>query len=188
MRNVLLLFLLIISPFVWGQVVNPLKAEDYETQIKWVDSIYNRLTLKERIGQLFMVQAFSNKSKSYEKQIENLIVNHNIGGIIFSKGGPIIQARLSNRLQSVSEIPLLIGMDAEWGLSMRLDSTFAFPWNMALGAIKNDSLIKQTGVLLGEHCKRLGVHFNFAPVVDINTNPNNPIIGNRSFSNKNKYF
>ena len=181
MRSGLLLFLLIISPFVWGQVVNPLKAEDYETQIKWVDSIYNRLTLKERIGQLFMVQAFSNKSKSYEKQIENLIVNHNIGGIIFSKGGPIRQARLSNRLQSVSEIPLLIGMDAEWGLSMRLDSTFAFPWNMALGAIKNDSLIKQTGVLLGEHCKRLGVHFNFAPVVDINTNPNNPIIGNRSF-------
>ena len=84
MRSGLLLFLLIISPFIWGQVVNPLKSEDYETQIKWVDSIYNRLTLKERIGQLFMVQAFSNKSKFHEKEIENLIVNHKIGGIIFS--------------------------------------------------------------------------------------------------------
>ena len=181
MRNCLLLCLLFLSQFVWGQVNNPLKTEDYESQLKWVDSVYNRLTLKERIGQLFMVQAFSNKAKSHEKEIENLIINHNIGGIIFSKGGPIRQARLTNRLQSVSEVPLLIGMDAEWGLSMRLDSTFAFPWNMTLGAIKNDSLIRQTGVLMGEHCKRLGVHFNFAPVVDINTNPNNPIIGNRSF-------
>ena len=67
------------------------------------------------------------------------------------------------------------------GLSMRLDSTFAFPWNMTLGAIKNDSLVRQTGVLMGEHCKRLGVHLTFAPVVDINTNPNNPIIGNEIF-------
>ena len=170
MRNCLLLCLLFLSQFVWGQVNNPLKTEDYEAQLKWVDSVYNRLTLKERIGQLFMVQAFSNKAKSHEKEIENLIINHSIGGIIFSKGGPIRQARLTNRLQSVSEVPLLIGMDAEWGLSMRLDSTFAFPWNMTLGAIKNDSLIRQTGVLMGEHCKRLGVHFNFAPVVDININ------------------
>ena len=72
-------------------------------------------------------------------------------------------------------------MDAEWGLSMRLDSTYAFPWNMTLGAVKNLDLIRQTGVQIGEHCKRIGVHFNFAPVVDINTNPKNPIIGNRSF-------
>ena len=72
-------------------------------------------------------------------------------------------------------------MDAEWGLSMRLDSTYAFPWNMTLGAIKDNKLVEEAGRQIGEHCKRLGVHFNFAPVVDINTNPKNPIIGNRSF-------
>ncbi|MCB0434009.1 MAG: beta-N-acetylglucosaminidase, partial [Mangrovimonas sp.] len=103
------------------------------------------------------------------------------GGIIFSKGGPYRQAKLTNTFQEASKVKLLIGMDAEWGLSMRLDSTYAFPWNMTLGAIKDERLIEQTGRQIGEHCKRLGVHFNFAPVVDINTNPNNPIIGNRSF-------
>src|SRR5690606_35537856 len=98
-----------------------------------------------------------------------------------SKGGPVRQAKLNNELQAASQTPLLIGMDAEWGLSMRLDSTFSFPWNMTLGAIKDPKLIEQAGRQLGEHSKRLGVHFNFAPVVDINTNPKNPIIGNRSF-------
>ncbi len=185
MRNYFFLLLLFSIHLNWSQTIDPLQTEDFEAQRKWVDSVYNRLTLQERIGQLFMVQAYSNKGLSHEISIESLIENYGIGGIIFSKGGPVRQAKLSNRLQSASEIPLLIGMDAEWGLSMRLDSTFAFPWNMSLGAIKNDSLIKQTGILLGEHCKRLGVHFNFAPVVDINTNPDNPIIGNRSFgSNK----
>ena len=101
--------------------------------------------------------------------------------IIYSKGGPVRQAHLNNELQSASKIPLLVGMDAEWGLSMRLDSTYAFPWNMTLGAIKDLDLIRKTGQHIGEHCKRLGVHINFSPVVDINTNPKNPIIGNRSF-------
>ena len=100
---------------------------------------------------------------------------------IYSKGGPVRQAHLNNELQSASKIPLLVGMDAEWGLSMRLDSTYAFPWNMTLGAIKDLDLIRKTGQHIGEHCKRLGVHINFSPVVDINTNPKNPIIGNRSF-------
>ena len=91
------------------------------------------------------------------------------------------QAKLDNELQTLSKVPMLVGMDAEWGLGMRLDSTYSFPWNMTLGAIKDNALIEKTGYQIGEHCKRLGVHFNFAPVVDINTNPNNPIIGNRSF-------
>src|SRR5690606_17747497 len=116
-----------------------------------------------------------------KSKIVELIRNHHIGGIIYSLGGPVRQAKLNNELQSLSKIPMLVGMDAEWGLSMRLDSTFAYPWNMTLGAIKNNELIEKVGKRIGEHCKRIGVHFNFAPVVDINTNPQNPIIGNRSF-------
>lgn len=160
---------------------NPLLAKDVAKQQKWVDSIYEKMTLQEKIGQLFMVQVFSQAKKLDKPKITNLILNQKIGGIIYSNGDPVSQAKLNNELQAASQIPLLIGMDAEWGLSMRLDSTYAFPWNMTLGAIEDDKLIEQTGRFIGEHCKRLGVHFNFAPDVDINTNPKNPIIGNRSF-------
>lgn len=169
------------SLFTFGQSTNPLLAHDVAAQNKWVDSLYNNMTLKEKVGQLYMVQVMSNQSEAKKREIVNTITKHHIGGIIYSLGGPVQQAKLNNELQALSEIPLLIGMDAEWGLSMRLDSTYAFPWNMTLGAIKNEELIKQTGKQIGEHCKRLGVHFNFAPDVDINTNPLNPIIGNRSF-------
>jgi beta-glucosidase-like glycosyl hydrolase/CubicO group peptidase (beta-lactamase class C family) len=143
--------------------------------------VYQSLSLKEKIGQLYMVQVFSSQSLKEKNALVNLIKTHKIGGLIYSKGGPVRQAKLNNELQAATDIPLLVGMDAEWGLSMRLDSTYSFPWNMTLGAIKDPLLIEQTGRQLGEHCKRLGVHFNFAPVVDINTNPKNPIIGNRSF-------
>ncbi|WMI67382.1 glycoside hydrolase family 3 N-terminal domain-containing protein [Mangrovimonas sp. YM274] len=161
--------------------INPLLVENVVAQQKWVDSIYNKMTLEEKLGQLFMVQVFSSQDAKTREKIENLITEHHIGGIIYSKGGPVRQAKLNNDLQALSKVPMLIGMDAEWGLSMRLDSTYAFPWNMTLGAIKDNALVQQTGYQVGEHCKRLGVHFNFAPVVDINTNPGNPIIGNRSF-------
>jgi len=160
---------------------NPLVKNDAVAQKKWVDSIYNEMSLPEKIGQLFMVDVFSSDPKAKTDKVKTLIKKHNIGGVIFSKGGPIRQAKLNNEFQAMSKVPLLIGMDAEWGLSMRLDSTYAFPWNMTLGAIKNDYLIEQTGRYIGEHCKRLGVHINFGPVADINTNPKNPIIGNRSF-------
>ena len=160
---------------------SPLDSSNKSSQKSWVDSTYNALSLKEKIGQLFMVQVFSNQDKATKKLILNQIKNYHIGGIIYSKGGPVRQAHLNNELHSASKIPLLVGMDAEWGLSMRLDSTYAFPWNMTLGAIKDLDLIRKTGQHIGEHCKRLGVHINFSPVVDINTNPKNPIIGNRSF-------
>jgi beta-glucosidase-like glycosyl hydrolase/CubicO group peptidase (beta-lactamase class C family) len=137
--------------------------------------------MKERVGQLYMVQVMSNQDVKSKNALIKLIREHHIGGIIYSNGGPVRQATLNNEMQHLSKIPLLIGMDAEWGLSMRLDSTYAFPWNMTLGAIKDNKLIEKAGKHIGEHCKRLGVHFNFAPVVDINTNPKNPIIGNRSF-------
>ncbi|MHA7844582.1 MAG: glycoside hydrolase family 3 N-terminal domain-containing protein [Winogradskyella sp.] len=167
--------------FAQDATPNPLLTKDVAQQQKWVDSIYNSMSLKERVGQLFMVQVFSKNTEKANTKIVDLIKDAHIGGVIYSNGGPYRQAKLNNLLQAASKVPLLVGMDAEWGLSMRLDSTYAFPWNMTLGAIADDSLVEQTGRQIGEHCKRLGVHFNFAPVVDINTNPKNPIIGNRSF-------
>ncbi|SFZ91803.1 beta-glucosidase [Flaviramulus basaltis] len=170
-----------ILPIFSQSASNPLITSDSEAQKKWVDSVYNSMTLSEKVGQLYMVQVMSNQDNATKNKVVELIKDHHIGGLIYSNGGPMRQARLNNELQSLSKTPLLIGMDAEWGLSMRLDSTYAFPWNMTLGAIKDNKLVEQTGRQIGEHCKRLGVHFNFAPVVDINTNPLNPIIGNRSF-------
>ena len=182
MRHFFILLCFIFSLSLSAQdSISPLDVTDLEQQKIWVDSIYNSLNLKEKIGQLYMVQVFSSQDQKTKASVLNQIKTHHIGGVIFSKGGPVRQAHLNNELQGASKIPLLVGMDAEWGLSMRLDSTYAFPWNMTLGAVKNLDLIRQTGVQIGEHCKRIGVHFNFAPVVDINTNPKNPIIGNRSF-------
>ena len=182
MRHFFLLFCFIYSlSFFAQELASPLDTSDKELQKTWVDSTYNTLRLKEKIGQLYMVQVFSNQDEATKKSILNQITENQIGGVIYSNGGPVRQAQLNNELQAASKIPLLVGMDAEWGLSMRLDSTYAFPWNMTLGAVKNLNLIRQTGIQIGEHCKRIGVQFNFAPVVDINTNPKNPIIGNRSF-------
>ncbi|MEH6514497.1 MAG: glycoside hydrolase family 3 N-terminal domain-containing protein [Maribacter arcticus] len=160
---------------------NPLVTKDSLAQKTWVDRQYEKMTLNEKLGQLFMVSVASNQSKQATDQIKNLIIKENLGGVIFSKGGPVRQAILTNEYQAASKFPLLIGMDAEWGLSMRLDSTYAFPWNMTLGAIQDSSVVEKVGYQIGKHAKRLGVHINFAPDLDINTNPNNPIIGNRSF-------
>ena len=175
-------FFLFFSITVFSQQIHPLLVDnDNANQKKWVDSIYNNMTLQEKIGQLFMVDVFSSDPKSKIDKIDSLIVNQHIGGVIFSKGGPQRQAKINNHFQELSKTPLMMAMDAEWGLAMRLDSTFAYPWNMTLGAISDNKIIKKIGKRIGEHTKRIGMHINFAPVVDINTNPNNPIIGNRSF-------
>lgn len=154
---------------------------DSDIQKKWVDSVYNKMTFDERVGQLFMISAYSNKDSVHTNAIDKLIRDYKIGGLIFFQGGPVRQAKLTNHFQAVSKLPLLIGIDAEWGLSMRLDSTYRYPWNMTLGAIQDKKLLEKVGVQMGEQNKRVGVHFNFAPVLDINTNPKNPIIGFRSF-------
>src|ERR1700722_3175912 len=149
----------------------------------WADSVMKTLTPDERIGQLFMVAAYSD-SASHNNNIESvttLIQEQKIGGLIFFKGGPVRQALLTNTYQSISKVPLLIGMDAEWGLAMRLDSVPKFPFQMTLGAMDNDSLVYQMGAEIARECKRLGVHEDFAPVIDINDNPENPVIGMRSF-------
>ncbi len=160
---------------------NPLVVKDSLAQQNWVDAKYDAMTIDERLGQLFMVSVASNQDKVSTEKVKALIKEHHIGGVIFSTGGPVRQAKLTNSYQAASKIPLMVGMDAEWGLAMRLDSTYAFPWNMTLGAISDNSVVAKVGHQIGVHAKRLGVHINFAPDIDINTNPLNPIIGARSF-------
>ena len=161
--------------------VDPLLTSDSLAQKAWVNTTYDSMSLSEKIGQLFMVSVASDQSKTATDKIKAQIKNYHLGGVIFSKGGPARQARLTNDYQSVAKIPLLIGQDAEWGLAMRLDSTFSYPWNMTLGAIQKDSIVKAVGRSIGKHAKRIGVNINFAPDLDINNNAKNPIIGNRSF-------
>lgn len=160
---------------------NPLVVQDSAAQLKWVESTYGNLSLDEKLGQLFMVSVASDQPKSATDRIADLIKAEHIGGVIFSTGGPVRQAKLTNKYQELSKIPLMVGMDAEWGLAMRLDSTYAFPWNMTLGAIQDNEIVEKVGRQIGKHARRLGVHINFAPDIDININPQNPIIGNRSF-------
>ena len=163
-----------------GQI-NPLVVKDSIAQMAWVENQYANMSLQEKVGQLFMVSVASNQSKTATDRIKNLVKEQGIGGVIFLVGGPVQQAQLTNEYQSVSKIPLLIGSDAEWGMAMRLDSTYAFPWNMTLGAIQDSTIVEKVGYQIGKHAKRLGVHINFAPDLDVNNNPKNPIIGNRSF-------
>ncbi len=174
-------FLIITFVAFSNAQTDPLLAKDIESQEKWVDSILQSLTLEEKIGQLFMVAAYSNKGEKHEEFIADLIEQYHIGALIFFQDQPIKQAKLTNKYQALSKIPLLIGIDGEWGLNMRLKETYRYPWNMTLGAIRDNQLIENFGKQVGQHCKRMGIHMNFAPVVDVNTNPENPIIGNRSF-------
>jgi beta-glucosidase-like glycosyl hydrolase/CubicO group peptidase (beta-lactamase class C family) len=155
--------------------------KDSDKETAWVDSIYSKMPLREKVGQLFMVSAYSNKDSVHVNQVSKLIEEYKVGSVIFFQGGPVRQAKLTNLYQSKAKVPLFVGIDAEWGLAMRLDSTYRYPWNMTLGAIQDLKLIEKVGRNMANENKRIGVHFNFAPVLDINTNPKNPIIGNRSF-------
>lgn len=155
--------------------------KDSSAETLWVDSIYDKMSVREKLGQLFMIAAYSNKDSIHINKTKALIKEYNVGGILFFQGGPVRQARLTNEYQAISKVPLFVAIDAEWGLSMRLDSTYVFPWNMTLGAIQELDLIEKVGKQMGAESKRMGIHFNFSPVIDINTNPQNPIIGNRSF-------
>lgn len=181
MRFYLVLPLFLLT-MIWANAqTDPLVVRDSTAQKRWVDSKYDAMSLEERLGQLFMVSVASDQNKTSIDKIKELIKTEHIGGVIFSTGGPVRQAILTNSYQKVSKVPLMIGMDAEWGLTMRLDSTYAFPYNMTLGAISDNGIVEKVGKQIGKHAKRLGVHINFAPVVDININPKNPIIGSRSF-------
>ncbi len=148
---------------------------------KWVDSLMQTMTLDEKIGQLFMIDAKSNASEKDKKKIISYIKKYKPGGICFFKGSPVAQAKLTNYYQSQSKIPMLIAGDYEWGLSMRLDSTVRYPRQMLMGAVQNKRLIYSFGIETGRQLKRMGIHINFAPVIDVNNNPKNPVINSRSF-------
>ncbi|MDD3722814.1 MAG: glycoside hydrolase family 3 N-terminal domain-containing protein [Lutibacter sp.] len=186
MKKIFIASIFLFIAIGYGQQIDPLLTSDVKNQEEWVDSIMNKLTLKQKIGQLFMIQAYSNKDENHTAEIKKLIKRNKVGGLIFMQGTPEKQAELTNVFQKTSKVPLLIGFDGEWGLNMRLKNSFRYPWNMTLGAVQNNNLIEQFGTQLGKQCKRIGININFAPVVDINTNPENPIIGNRSFG-ENKY-
>ena len=151
----------------------------------WVDSLLNTMTIEEKIGQSFFIPANSHsieESEYFFKKVDSLIINYKIGGLIFFKSSPYKINQLVDRYQNISKIPLANSIDAEWGAAMRIDSIKSFPLAMTLGAIQNDSLIYEMGKQIGDELKSLGIHINFAPVLDVNNNSNNPIIGMRSFS------
>lgn len=147
----------------------------------WADSVLESLTLEEKIAQLFVVAAYSNHGPKHQADLEHLVKEYNIGGLLFFQGGPVRQANLTNMYQSQAKTPIMICVDAEYGLGMRLDSTIKYPYQMTLGAIEDDTLLYDMGKELAIELKRLGVHVNLAPVVDVNNNRDNPVINRRSF-------
>ena len=169
------IFTLALLLSVAGQGIaqtNSASTPDFlKSKSTWVDSVFKSLTPDERIAQLFMVAAYSNKTNVHERAVSELVSKYKIGGLIFFKGTPTRQAVLTNLYQKQAQTPLLIGIDGEWGLAMRLDSTTRYPRQMMLGAIQNEDLIYEMGAQIAAQCKRIGIHVNFAPVIDINKQP-----------------
>jgi beta-N-acetylhexosaminidase len=148
---------------------------------RWADSVYQSLSTVQRIGQLIITRA-NNPSGPYDKKLDTYIKKYDLGGISFLAGDPVKQARQTNHWNKLAKTPLFVAMDAEWGLGMRLKGTYSYPYQMTLGAFSgNDSLLHLMGRQVGAQCRRMGIQINFAPVVDVNNNPKNPVIGMRSF-------
>jgi len=147
----------------------------------WVDSVIATLSLEQRIAQLIMIGVHADQSRDYYNRLERQVKEFSPGGIIFFKGGPVRQLKITNRLQAASRTPLMVAMDAEHGPAMRLDSVIGFPNHLTLGAIPGEQLVYQMAFEAGKQLRRLGVHMSFAPVLDVNNNPRNPVINFRSF-------
>lgn len=173
-----------LSLFSFGQQKAPKKNEAAK---KWVDSVYNTLSPDERIAQLMVVRLSTIDSKTgnvtfYDKQVADLVKKYNIGGICVFQGSPVKQANIINYLQSIARTPIMMCIDAEWGVGMRLiDSVLPLPKQMMLGAMRDATIVYKYGEVVAAQCKRIGLHVNYAPVVDVNNNPDNPVINDRSF-------
>lgn len=161
-----------------------LSKEDLKKAYHWVDKTYRKLSQDEKLGQLFIVALYTNKGENEINAVRNIVVNDKIGGLILMQDDAAREITLVNEFQQKSKIPLMIGMDAEWGVYQRIAAAYKFPWAMTLGAIQDKSLIEKMAAKIAEDCHRMGINWDFAPVVDVNTNPNNPIIGNRSFGSE----
>lgn len=172
------LFTLIVTLFTITSFAqyNSTLSED-----KWVDSVFRSLSREQKIAQLMVIRAHSNLGAAHVKGVTDLITKYNVGALCFFQGGPVRQANLTNQYQSLAKTPLMVTIDGEWGLGMRLDSVEKFPYQLTLGALNDPKLVYDMGVAVGEQMKRIGVHVNYAPVVDVNNNPGNPVIGYRSF-------
>ncbi|MDT0685546.1 glycoside hydrolase family 3 protein [Autumnicola psychrophila] len=189
MKSKIVMFVagILSSVSVWSQQSKPENPEFLKFQkSEWVDSVMNSLTPDERIAQLIMVAAFSNRGEKHKREILKLVQEQKVGGLLFFQGDPEAQVKLINEYQKASKVPLIGAIDAEWGLGMRLDNTISYPYQMALGAIQDEELIYKMGLEIARQIKRAGLHLNFAPVVDVNNNPENPVINYRSFG-ENKF-
>ena len=179
-KNILLLISLFGSFVLFAQTETNLHKHANKAEMnRWVDSVYNAMTPDERVGQLFMPIVESNSS--WKQRIANYIDKQKIGGVLFSKGTLTVQAEMTNYLQSISKTPLFVALDGEWGLSMRLTDAPKYPRNQIIGAIDDDETLYQYGKEIARQCREMGIHINFAPSVDVHSNPNNPVIGTRSF-------
>lgn len=161
-----------------------ISKHDLKKAKEWVNKTYNSLSQDEKLGQLFIVALYTNKDENHINQVRNIVINDKIGGLILMQDDAAKEINLVNEFQQKSKVPLMIGMDAEWGLYQRINTAHKFPWAMTLGAIQDKNLIYKMAAKIAEDCKRMGINWDFAPVVDVNTNPNNPIIGNRSFGSE----
>lgn len=187
LRSIIVVFTAVLLWLTWGTwnvsvPEPPIEPPYMRMESPWADSLMQSLSLDEKIGQLFMVAANGRDTdEAYYLEIDSLIESYGLGGLIYFQSTPHKHNLLVNRFQSKSKIPMMNGIDGEWGLAMRIDSLKAYPWNMTLGAIQNDELLYEMGSAMAEECKTMGIHFNFAPVVDVNSNPLNPIINARSY-------
>ncbi|ALR31653.1 glycoside hydrolase [Chryseobacterium sp. IHB B 17019] len=161
-----------------------ISKEDLKKANQWVDKTYKLLSQDEKLGQLFIVALYTNRGEDEISKVRSIVNNDKIGGLILMQDDAAREINLVNEFQQKSKIPLMIGMDAEWGLYQRIATAHKFPWAMTLGAIQNKNMIQQMSAKIAEDCHRMGINWDFAPVVDVNTNPNNPIIGNRSFGSE----
>lgn len=176
------MFLSVFSSFSKERIEpSMMKNTDKLKMRQWVDSVYNQMSLDERIGQLIIIHVNGDNGAANRQKLVSLIRDQYVGGVLFSKGTPENQARLTNLAQENARVPLMMTFDGEWGLSMRLANTTRFPKNMMLGAVKNDSLIYYYGREVARQCRLAGIQVNFAPDIDVNSNPSNPVIGIRSF-------
>ncbi|MDR2228495.1 MAG: glycoside hydrolase family 3 protein [Flavobacteriaceae bacterium] len=171
-----------ISPQYFSQYQpKNLNQKEREKAQQWVDKTYKSLTQDEKLGQLFITALYTNKDQNHINFVRQLVNKEKIGGIILMQDNAAQEIDLVNEFQASSGVPLLIGMDAEWGLYQRIATAHKFPWAITLGAIQDDKLVYEMASKIANDAKRMGVNWDFAPVVDVNTNPSNPIIGNRSF-------
>lgn len=180
----LFIFLFLSSKITAQYQPENISRADLKKANQWVDQTYKKLSQDEKLGQLFIVALYTNRGEDEIEKVRSIVSKDKIGGLILMQDDAAREINLVNEFQQKSKIPLMIGMDAEWGVFQRIPAAHKYPWAMTLGAIQDKELIKQMAAKIAEDCYRMGISWDFAPVVDVNTNPNNPIIGNRSFGSE----